>query len=174
MTENQQKALENLKRFVENDLNGNLDKENFKLQPGFADDNTVILSQEDSTNSIIVKYNEGRTEITFKLEDEWLDKRIEEFKNYIDTVDDDIFVEACEAFEKDYGKGSLEELNECVANKRHYRTMFLMRGFLNHISKIAREKIESMIFKYFPEYKEFINNNSFYKVNNPKDINELD
>lgn len=107
------------------------------------------------------------------MEDEWLDKRIEEFKKYIEIVDDDIFVEACESFEKDYGEGSLEELNDCIQNKSHFRTIFLMRGFLNHVSKIAREKIEGMIFKYFPEYKEFIENNSFYKVNNPKDINEL-
>lgn len=174
MTENQQKALENLKRFVENDLKGDLNKEDFRLQPGFADDNAVILSQENTANTVISKYKNGRTEITFILEDEWLDKQIEEFKKYIETVDDDIFVEACESFEKDYGEGSLEELNERVAKKSYYRTVFLMRGFLNHVSKIAREKIEGMIFKYFPEYKEFIENNSFYKVNNPKDINELD
>ena len=93
------------------------------------------------------------------MEDEWLDKQIEEFKKYIETVDDDIFVEACESFKKDYGEGSLEELNECVVKKNRYRTMFLMRGFLNHISKIAKEKIEGMILKYFPEYKEFININ---------------
>lgn len=174
MTENQQKALENLKRFVENDLKGNLNKEDFRLQPGFADDNAVILSQENTANTVISKYKNGRTEITFILEDEWLDKQIEEFKKYIEIVDDDIFVEACEEFEKDYGEGSLEELNDCIQNKSHFRTIFLMRGFLNHVSNVARKKIEAMIFKYFPEYREFIKNNGFYKIDCPKGINELD
>lgn len=173
MTENQQKALENLRLFVKNDLKGNLNKEDFILQPGFADD-TVILTQENTVNTVLSKYKNGRTEITFILEDEWLDKQIEEFKKYIETVDDDIFVEACESFKKDYGEGSLEELNECVVKKNRYRTMFLMRGFLNHISKIAKEKIEGMILKYFPKYKEFININGIQKINYPKDINDLD
>lgn len=174
MTENQQKALESLKRFVENDLKGSLNRESFRLQPGYADDNAVILSQEDSANSIISKRNKGRTEIIITLEDEWLESKIEEFKRYIEIVDDDIFVEACEEFEKDYGEGSLEELNDCIQNKSHFRTIFLMRGFLNHVSNVARKKIEAMIFKYFPEYKEFIKNNGFYKIDCPKDINELD
>lgn len=162
MTENQQKALENLKRFIENDLQKNFNWEKLRLQPGW-DENKVMLSYDNSPNTIISKYKDGRVEIVIILEDEWLDKRIKEFRDYIENIDDDIFVEACEDFKNSYGKDSIEELNQCIDNKSHFRTMYLMNGFLKSVSKIARNRIESMIFKYFPEYREFIEINRIEK-----------
>lgn len=158
MTESQQKALENFKQFVERDLNGKISEE-YDIVPELWKDEVVNLNTKDYLTHIQVTYHKGETQILITLNEEYLDKSIKQFKEFIDDIDDDIFTEACEMFIKSEGENALVELDECLRNKSYYKTLRLIRSFMECVSKVVREKIESMIFKYFPEYKEFIENN---------------
>lgn len=174
MTENQEKALKNFKQFVEQDLEGEL-KESF-LRPEYngAYENKVFLSSIDNLIHVTATYDKGTTQISILLEEEHLDKVIKEFKDYIDSIDDNIFTEACELFKTKKGENALSELDFYLENKSYYKTFSLIRTFIECVSTVAKSKIEGMIIKYFPEYKEFIKNNGFQKIDYPKDINELD
>lgn len=173
MTENQQKALENFKQFVERDLNGKITEE-YDISPEVWQDNTINLWSKGQLTHIRATHNKGETQILITLHEEQLDNSIKEFREFIDNIDDDIFIEACEAFMKSGEENALVNLDECLRNKSYNKTIILIQRFMDCVSKVAREKIESMILKYFPEYKEFIKANGIKKINNPKDINELD
>lgn len=173
MTENQQKALENFKQFVEKDLNGKI-TEDFDIIPEVWQDNTINFWSKNQLTYIKATYNNGETQILITLNEEYLDQMIENFKEFVDNVDDDIFTEACDLFMESEEGNALVELDECLRNKSYYETPRLIKGFMECISKVARKKIESMIFKYFPEYKEFIKENGIEKISTPKDINDLD
>ena len=135
------------------------------------DDNTIKLRTDNYTITAVFK-DEC---INLDIQDV-LVASIKQFKDYVNNLEDDIFLEACNSL----GEKSLSELNSIIENTNTYNecTKFrfdqLSYKFKKLVSEAAYKKIEAMIFKYFPEYREFIKINGIKKINNPKDINELD
>lgn len=136
------------------------------------DENTIKLETDNYVITAIFKDECINLDIQ-DISVERLKESIKKFKEYVNNLEDDIFLTACDLFKTKLGEDSLSELNYAI-EKKEERFNYLSSWFRQMVSEAAYKKIESMIFKYFPEYKEFIENNGVKKINCYKDINDID
>lgn len=136
------------------------------------DENTIKLRTDNYTITAVFTDKCINLDIQ-DISVEKLKESIRKFKEYVNNLEDDIFLTACDLFKAKLGEDALSELNYAI-EKREERFNYLSSWFRQMVSEAAYKKIESMIFKYFPEYKEFIENNGVKKINCYKNINDID
>ena len=137
------------------------------------DDNTIKLRTDNYAITAVFKDDYCIDLNVSLISIKQLEESIHEFQEYVNNLEDDIFLTACDLFKAKLGEDALSELNYAI-EKKEGRFNYLSSWFRQMVSEAAYKKIETMIFKYFPEYKEFIENNGVKKINCYKDINYID
>ena len=72
---------------------------------------------------------------------------VKEFKKYLESVDDDIFVAACDNFETKFGEGSLQRFEDLMESS-NARAIAYIQEFKESIKDVVNSRIEAMRAKY--------------------------
>ena len=99
---------------------------------------TLEKGEEFSYEDENITMNIGPSGISIHYTEDNKDKEIQDFLNYCDNLDDELFVEVCESFEP----GELAKL-ETTLDTKDYK--YTITKFTNAVKRIAHEKFEKII-----------------------------
>lgn len=72
---------------------------------------------------------------------------VTEFKKFLETIEDDIFVAACDNFETKFGEGSLQKL-DTLMEEPNSTIIAYIQEFKESIKDVVNSRIEAMRAKY--------------------------
>lgn len=89
----------------------------------------IKSSSTDNSLSLLISYEEG-----YKAKEE-----ADKFKTeYLDTLDDDLFIEVCDHL----GKSKIEQIQECLESNELESVRAGIAKFKSALSEVAKEKIK--------------------------------
>lgn len=115
---------------------------------------TLEKGEEFTYEDENITMNIGPTGISIHYTEDNKDKEIQDFLNYCDKLDDELFVEVCESFEP----GELAKLENGLDTKYYKNTI---TKFTDTVKRIAHEKFEKLIAESnlkLKQQEEIINN----------------
>ena len=137
-----------MERLLKDFLSIDLQKEIIKLMEN-ADDVECTETQKTwylgDSEVTIGKTPEGAAFVHYKV-----DRNkgiIKEFKNFLDGIEDDVFVAACDNFETRVGDGALQKLQDLMENPKP-EIFAYMAEFKESIKDVVNAKIEALKNKY--------------------------
>lgn len=137
-----------MERLLNDFLSIDLQKEIIKLMEN-ADDVKCAENQKTwylgDSEVTIGKTPEGAAFVHYKV-----DKNkgiIKQFKDYLENIDDEIFVTACDNFETRVGEGALQLLQSLMENPEP-KLYALMTEFKESVKDVVSNRIETLQKKY--------------------------
>ena len=99
---------------------------------------TLEKGEEFSYKDENITMNIGPSGISIHYTEDNKDKEVQDFLNYCDNLDDELFVEVCESFEP----GELAKLEAALDTKDYKQAI---TKFTDAVKRIAHEKFEKLI-----------------------------